>query len=263
MPSHILSSRWSTASLVALLLSGCAPEVVDPCGSGGAPSLEECEQRTTVSADCGGEGGPVLACSRRGECRWFAGACVAEGFEATPCAADDVCCLEGYPFDASWKDPTPEDSSVFDFLFGFGTSPWDVARATTLDVALDPSLAASTPTMACTEAAPGGPCDELRDARRGLDGSLVVWLSGPANLSGWHLWLEASRDVDGALVARTCRVPFVDGVFYACDYASEPECASSGQLELSAWPEDDASLASLALHLTASFPSGGSIDLTL
>lgn len=225
--------------------------------------LEECEQRTGISADCGGEGGPVLACSRRGECRWFAGACIADDFEASPCPADDVCCLEDYPFDASWKHFTPEDASVFGFLLGFGTGTWDAARASTLNVSLDSSLAASTPTLSCTEVAPGGPCGDVRDVRRVLDGSLVIWLSGPNNLAGWKLWIEAIRDTDGALVARTCRVPFADGITYACDHLSDPECASSGLLELSAWPEDEESLAALSLRLTASFASGGFLELAL
>src|SRR5262245_7773616 len=66
------------------------------------PSLDDCFVGDAF-ADCGGTGdAPILACrmlSDWRECRWFAGGCVATGYEPSPCPPDDVCCRDNFPFD--------------------------------------------------------------------------------------------------------------------------------------------------------------------
>src|SRR5687767_8928731 len=94
---------------------GTAPEG-DPC-PGEPPAFDQC-YAGYFFADCGGDGDPRFACSPDHGCRWFQDGCVAVGFEASPCPADDICCVDDWPFadgayPAAWRS-----------LYGLGTAPW-------------------------------------------------------------------------------------------------------------------------------------------
>lgn len=248
------SLEGRAGAALALLLTfcaGCSAAPATGCGEGAGPPIDACD-RGVGWADCGGsDAAPVLACSRESPgCFWFAGGCVARGFEASPCPASDVCCQDDYPFDASWRDATPEDAAVHDFLVGLGTEPWDATRSMVIEVSVDPAIDTDVPSMTCSDDAlgAGGPCDGVERGTVALPGSVVVVLSGAPNLSGWSLVIEARRGSDGVVSARACRYAFVDGVSYTCP-AGELRCADGGTLELSSWPVDDA----LDGHLVATF----------
>ena len=87
------------------LIDSAAPEVdlglEDRC-DGARPALADCVHGGAW-AECGGTtGGPIFACA--GRCFWFEHGCVAEGFTATVCPADDLCCIDGYPYRSEWSD---------------------------------------------------------------------------------------------------------------------------------------------------------------
>src|SRR5690606_37529026 len=81
----------------------CSPRV-DGC-EGARPDIESCE-RGAAWADCGGLGPPRFACIPDGiGCFWFVGGCVAEGYRASRCDAEDVCSIDDYPYGSSWREP--------------------------------------------------------------------------------------------------------------------------------------------------------------
>jgi hypothetical protein len=156
----------ATARLGALALAfavGCAPEAardpIDEACGGPRPALEDCAALGVYSADCGGEGEPVLACDEEnGACRWFAGACVAARHRASDCPASDPCChatADGdWPFADGWM---PTSTSVFapyvlrEDVATIGRTPVTATTPANLAVTVDPSFVASaTPSVECT-----------------------------------------------------------------------------------------------------------------
>lgn len=76
--------------LAVLTLTACSASHSGPTG----PALETCDYGL-FHADCGGAGGPTLACDRvSGACRWFATSVVADHHEVSDCAPENVCCHE-------------------------------------------------------------------------------------------------------------------------------------------------------------------------
>src|SRR5262245_49981161 len=114
------------------------------CGGGERPGLEECFVGEFF-ADCGGtESEPVLACDHDGyDCRWFAGGRIAEGYVASDCPSDGVCCHDSWPFADWW----PIALSVR--LYGLGVYPWSRARDLSVAVVVDPEIVAGEPVFTC------------------------------------------------------------------------------------------------------------------
>ncbi|MDQ3037659.1 MAG: hypothetical protein M3Y87_35025 [Myxococcota bacterium] len=79
----------------------------------------------------------------------------------------------------------------------------------------------------------------------------------------WALSIEVTRDDDERLRARVCRVQTTDAAG-SCNTRPDagPDCATSGTLELGAFPGDDTTSAT-GLHLRATFASGATIDARL
>lgn len=215
-----------------------------------------------LSASCGADAaGPTFACDPTdGRCAWFSSECLAEGFEPSPCPASDVCCVDGYPYDATWREPVVSDTRVHDFLYSWGTAPWTDAREASVVVTVDATVAAGPLTMTCAGVPPLplGPCDPSAMLRT-QSASDVTFALGIADsrggLSGGVLWIEML-----GTRARVCRAPWADGVVFACTGLPGPDCAVSGTLVLSR----DASAGTTGAHghLDASLASGTSIAAT-
>src|SRR5688572_15163652 len=87
MPRHS-RLRFPRSGLVVLVsLAGCMP----PAPPEPAPPLETCSYGLYV-ADCGGNAEPVFGCAVDGQCRWFLGGIVADGYVASTCPPTELCC---------------------------------------------------------------------------------------------------------------------------------------------------------------------------
>lgn len=256
------------AALVALssLFAACTATVADDPCDGARPSITECAHGAAW-AECGGAAGePVFACHESGGgCLWFANGCVAVGFTASTCPADDLCCLENFPY-ASSSAAIYRSVGLATQLSEWGTLPWDRARERSVDVTLA-TLAPTTPTVSCAGIANAtmGPCDaEANSGRRYVQGEVFTARVRPNTIAigFWTLSVEVTRDADSTLRAQVCRLQSTDGTSFRC-WDSEPACAVSGTLELDAFPADDAAAATTRMHLSATFADGATIDAQL
>lgn len=231
--------RSSFAGVVAgATLAGCslAADVAPPPRPPDAPVCAATGGSCTVgvfSGRCGPDTGEArFACeAASGRCAWFTSACIPDGFVASACPATDLCCLDGYPFDASWREPVAPDATVQAFLLAWGTTPWDDARALDVAVRVDPGLDAAPTALHCE-----GPSCELTPSRSVLrleTTTFVVLFLGNGGLGYVQLLVEVIGDR-----ARVCQRYSQDGVVYRCESGAPPRypCASSGSLTLSARP---------------------------
>ena len=259
--------------LPTLFLTGCAQSHLrgpDEVCDGPRPAIDACASGA-LWAECGGTAvDPVFACRRAdGRCYWFDGGCVATDFVASPCPADGVCCVgtvNPYPFDESWQTFDTAAVNVYETLYGWGTAPWDRARERNLDVVVTP-LAPTEASVACT----GGdaltpPCNDtganLR-VTRALHGALTLTVDTTRpSLGGWSLSVEVIPDADATLHARVCRVRFTDSISPSCRVPGAA-CATSGAVELDAFPADELAAASTRAHVTATFSDGSTLDARL
>lgn len=252
-----------------VILAGCTASVPEDACDGARLAIDDCTSGA-LWAECGGSATePVFACRRvDGRCYWFEGGCAAADFEPSPCPADDLCCIGspfGYPFDDSWRHPDAPSTHVYDALKGWGVSPWDRARDRNVDVVIAP-LAPAAASLECSGSALGAPCgdsgSDLRVFRtqHGVFTLQVVTTRG--SLGGWSLSVEVIRDEDATLHARVCGIPFTDSVTFSCGPLG-PNCATSGTLELAAFPEDDAAAATARVHLVATLADGTTLEAQL
>jgi hypothetical protein len=246
--------------------------LIAACGGGGGddvpqaadagPSfcgpLEACAFRGDFFAECGGGAGDaVFGCREVGplglqDCRWFTGGCAADGYTVSPCPAEDVCCLGGWPF-ATAGAPS---EVAFRFV-GFGTEEWTRGREMDVQVAVDGSLPARPLVFGCEGADPvggaatpcvgvwGGPFALLFD-------TLVVQFPGNA-ASGWYPWVEVELGVPRA---RVCAVPFESSLPEVCPVVDRQVCASGGVVTLSRLPASESELDGLSGELDVTFPNG-------
>lgn len=256
----------STLVVATLLLSACSATVVeDPC-DGAHPVLADCTYGGAW-AECGGaDDGPLFACyASGGGCLWFEHGCLAQGFVASSCAADDVCCIENFPYPAS-EIAIYRSVGLASFLSEWGKQPWDRARERTVTAAVA-SLAPVDTAIACAGVADAsmGPCGTLSNAgRRYVNGDVMTTLVRPNSIAigFWTLSIEVTRNDDAPLAARVCRLQSTDYTSFRCG-DSEPACAVSGTLTLDAFPADDAAAATTRLELHAVFADGATIDAQL
>lgn len=150
----VRSFHWAGSVLVAL--AGCAADpAAEACG-GSQPALEDCGAIGVYSADCGGDGTPTFACDPTlGTCRWFSGACVAQGYVASDCPASDPCCHpsgEGtWAFaDGMTEDPATTLRELWIDIAVIADTPIDPSGSLNLDVAVDPTFTPPAyPTVTC------------------------------------------------------------------------------------------------------------------
>lgn len=239
--------------VTALGVAGCSSSVEPP-----QPDAETC----TMGAfwgDCGCEGEPKLACTddERGSCRWFVGGCVPVGYEASPCKAKDICCVDDWPF----EERTGWDT--FKQLYAWGLEPWDTEREMNVSVQVDPRLVVEEMGWTCPEG--GGPaiCSSEPRMRRLDDGGSFSFRLGSEGLSfaGANVIIEVLRDPRAT--ARVCMLEYTDRKTPSCQgdllfrgRDPNPVCASDGTLTLSAMPGNAGELEDVHGTLTATFPEG-------
>jgi len=206
------------------------------------PSIESCF-RGAAFADCVADSGAAtLGCGPLG-CFWFAGGCLAEGYEVG-------CTPETPPCDGD------DEYRCWGFAYQRGADPWDRLREMTLGVDVDPGLQVAQTTvdcLTCSAACSSGdnicayPDDDVATA--GLRGTLIV------NLDPWggYLWgWLAEIEVDlQAPAARFCRIPLTDAICSGPD--GDPPCAVSGSLVLSGVPSGESDLVGTSGVVDATF----------
>src|SRR5262245_54408039 len=199
----MLHRRWVYAGAVRAVVVGAL--VVAACGGsesppddgcpGPQPALADCFAGNFF-ADCGGDGEPRLACSDTEGCMWFSGGCVAAGFEASSCPADDICCHDDWPY----PDPGSDYVVLARWFYTLGTAPWDRTTSTTLSVSIDPSLVVADSDITCDGPDLGL---ELRNPCSDPEGygsffltpdTLLVESSHTSGIVGWSAQIEVVPD---------------------------------------------------------------------
>lgn len=253
-PSPTVDAASVDAATVDAPASGCP---------GPSPALTSCYVGF-MFAECGGDGPARLAC-REYECLWFTGGCIADGFVASPCPAEDICCLGEWPF----NEPG-QPSTLFLQFYAFGTTPWDRALSVNVTAELDASVSGTTSSLTCTgpDLGLGGnsPCTGASaDVTTVVKpGTLVMAGNSGAGIAGWYPWIEFLRDDESAtLTARFCAYAFRDTLDDVCPSRDLPVCASAGSVRLNRWPAGSADLSGLVVSVDATFENGLVIQGTL
>lgn len=186
------------------------------------PSISSCSQGAFF-ADCGGEDSPRLGCSAS-DCRWFVGGRVAEGYTASLCSADDICCQGGDAFGGNRGG---------DYLYFWGRQAWDGDRDMVLSVTqadnlaeqalrCDPLFPPQQP--GCPNSAGASATALVRDATT----STFLRRAGSASV-GWAPVIEIDPK---NRVARLCTGSFTD-TRAQCPLNDYSACASSGSVRVS------------------------------
>lgn len=215
-------------------------------------TLDDCQYVNATYANCGGSPGPYLACNVGGTCRWFAGACMPPGFEASSCDADAVCCHDDWPWPASNGAPYPNSPSAFNFLYAFGTESWAEDSATNVSVVAlpdelpEPGFNCTGVTSTSSATCPLGFEAEALPAANAASPAAVLLRHAGGERGGWDLLIE----VEGSL-ARVCILPFTDGQSLTCEFGEywPGACANGGSV----------SLEGTSGTLDVTFPNGGTV----
>jgi hypothetical protein len=233
--------------LLLAMIGGCSGAGEDSGCPAEVPALEACF-RGAAFAECGGDGKPTVGCrpadvDSAGECIWFTGGYLADGFEASCDPTDPVC--EG-----------GEEHPCWVLTYERGARAWDRSREMALAVGIDPTLPAASTTVHCTTCSSAcedgnNVCRDDDRASAALPGTLVVELDASGYLFGWRAEIEADLD---ASAARLCRLSTTDVV---CEPpVGDPACATTGTLSLAHRPDSEADLAGLAGAVDATFADG-------
>ncbi len=86
--------------VIGSALGACGSDAAAPPENecpGAPPTLDDCFVGRNY-ADCGGTAAPVFACSQQGDCRWFLAGCTPADYRRSGCPADDVCCVDEFPY---------------------------------------------------------------------------------------------------------------------------------------------------------------------
>lgn len=260
----------AAALLIAALLGGCDPSPattdagVPELPITGCPGERPADDGACVQGDgwrdCGGTGAPRFACEPgMYVCAWFDGGCVPTSWIASPCAAEDVCCVEGWAYASDALVFFDQAAAYFHFQ-RYGTRPRDRAALSTVSVVVDPTLEVGAEvvvawsgepgTLCAAPGAIGDPPPTMGGADRS-DDTLSLWALPIADLITTHLDVEV--DPDDPTRALVCHSVTTDGVVYACPATEPPRCADSGTLTLSAIPSPRSGRASIAARLEARF----------
>lgn len=242
MPQRSPLHALFTGLLLCPLLGCAAP----------APPISECTSGR-YHADCGGDGEPALGCDViTGECRWFLGGQVAQGYVATDCPSDNLCCIprgEGrvWPF-WSW---TPAGEPLI-------TTQADIGILAGMRVTSDsPRGVAVTYDPALTDYVPAGPLPFAFDCDYPELCGFTRWdiaLRGESLVVTFYSYSESSRmvleilpDATGVLHARLFRTGAAldfewDRTALGCRFGGDTY-ALSGSMRLAPGSLDDLALA--------------------
>ncbi len=203
--------RLARLALLAWPGIGCDDRVPIHC-PGSRPALDNCLVGRNF-AECGGTGGPLFACvdAYPNDCRWFVAGCVARGYVASSCPADDLCCHDDFPC-------TEGELGAGDLpalaaggtLFGNGTLPWNRTDHMVVAVAVVPELPVQNNQFTCTGdfgsgadpsysnlcASSGSVALNRLDASGPMHGTIDLVFESGATLAG-------SFSIDGPRRART------------------------------------------------------------
>lgn len=254
---------------ILLSLGGCvsspSPLVTDdPCG-GTATAFDDCVHGAAW-AECGDAGGePTFACGLYG-CFWFAG-CVADGYVASACPSDDVCC-ETTANGRGWVG-VGNPSAVATLTVGWGLEPWDRDRDASLVVTTGAPSSGARPAIACTQSTSfRGVCTATIDYVGRLDsvddGVWVVRLHDNSTaIAGTEVVLEIIPETGAATHARVCITPTTDFAEASCQTAGGRVCATSGTVTIASLPSTTADASSLGIDVDATMADGSSMMLRL
>lgn len=211
--AHMLDGGMSSTSSDASMDASR----VEHCGASAPESILDC-QRAQFWADCGGSGGPTLACMN-GDCVWFSTGCVAPPYVATDCSASDVCC------DASADGPWPYVDGREAFIAnGIQGVIEDLAAiggrvitrdAVDLAVSVDPSFQATPSRVECDTALQRDFCASTGFAAgSGNEGILTISM-GPERGGGRidAVYLDIVQTRSGTLGARVVNEVQDDNVY--------------------------------------------------
>jgi len=223
-----------------------------PSCPGDRPSIDECSTGRGY-AQCGGDWPtPVFGCSATTrDCRWFEAGCVAQGYTRSDCDHNLLCCVSDAPF-SDTQFPPDENYWLGRWLFGNGTEPWTREGDINVDVVIDPTLAAGTTQLQCSQAEPGDtPCDwPALDAA--LDGDTTTLALGARGLWGWYLPVEIDAGIDSAR-ARACTFNYTDVANNECERVPTVRCAT-GTITVNKDPT--VSTVGLVVDVDLTFPDG-------
>ncbi len=231
---------------VALIVCGCADEgpPANAC-PGTPPALADCETGRNY-ADCGGTGGPVFACSPGGDCRWFVAGCTPAEYLRSRCPADDICCVNDYPFDVSSVDELVALNTYWT-LYGNGTNPWNGTDHMVVPVTVDPNLAVSATDLTCSWTSDGAPC---------LDNTVSATSPDVFVAFGSHSTLTLELSHMSPPLARVCTFLSTDAADFTCPSWTGVDCATSGTVVVSAVE----STSGVAGTLDLTFASGATLS---
>jgi hypothetical protein len=224
------AARWLLAAWVVLAACSDGPGEVPISCPGDRPEVVDCFSGRNF-ADCGGTGAPLFGCSDT-DCRWFVAGCVAAGYVASSCPADDLCCHDNAPFaPGELGDDWPYELAWA--LYGNGIRPWNRTDDMVVTVSIDPALAVGSTELSCAGGLDVGdnPCDqEIASASAG--DRLEIQL-GEVGLWGSLVIIEVDTAAGSGPVARACEFPYTDDVRFQCPRRDSVDCAVSGTLTLS------------------------------
>lgn len=252
--------------LLLMAFAGCGPS--NQC-EGPVPTIAQC-RGGFAWADCGGTGvEPRFACDGL-DCVWFARGCVAQGYEASPCPADDLCCRDGAPFDGP-RTGTWRDFGVSAETGAWGTAPWDATRERNVSVIVGGVESVPVrPTGTCgisplLSDAPCGPraMIELIRGHVGDASYISVYDAADSAVSGGHAFtLELIPDPSGEMMARFCSIPgggVMGDAYGLCAAGEVPACATAGRIVLPTVPPT----ATTPIDVDVTFADGATVALRL
>lgn len=257
------------ALCLAFLLCGCGDDpstladaappdaVPSPC-PGAIPAIEDCFTGAFF-AECGGVEEARLGCHPQTyDCKWFIGGCVADGYIASTCAPDMICCHADWPY--ADEELFDADVTLYLGFYALGTEPWDRGREMNVTVAVDPAVGAPPLDVTCTGTPPSSganPCDApetLYAVRRAADTLIFDIGDATADFTGWTLGIEIDPETPAA---RACVLPFTDAAPRECP-GNTPICATSGTVMITSLTGEP-----VGIELDLTFPDGFHVQATL
>jgi hypothetical protein len=249
------------ALAVLLVAAACGGDIgtnVDAgptdCSGGGHPPLSACFEGAWFAV-CGGTGMAVIGCSTT-ECKWFSDGCVAAGFTASDCPADNACCHNDWPFAGARDQP-----GLFHRVLAFGRFPWDRARAMSVGVTVDGGHSVTATQWTCGGTPPIGgnsPCTGFPGMGAATKRDTLEISAPHTGVGGWYPWIEVDFDQGGGPVARVCLARWSDQVGTTCA-DQQPPCAESGSVTLS----DDDATGGLDVTVDVTFAGGFTLQGTV
>ena len=265
-------------------LVGCSAGAPYSAACGGPPPTFDACDVGAAWADCHGVGttstfacADSSACNGCGhECRWFVDGCVPREFVASACPSGALCCETGgrdagagrsggSPF-ASGSDRVADEVPAF--TAAWGEMPWNRDREALVEVVLGRPGHGLQPALCFPGAGPLRLCEcGLGESDRELRGNVLVVqfrdeTVAPAPYPD-RLVVELDGH-DGPNAARACIVnPTVTAPSALCQSTLPAVCATSGTINMAAYPATEQDAASMRMDADLMFVDGTRITFGL